>query len=52
MGSLAEYNHRHALQPQFNENTPCARKCCWSPFGCGQNFRCDCHRVNETKGQN
>jgi len=23
--------------------TPCARGCCWSPFGCALARECDCH---------
>jgi len=23
--------------------TPCARGCCWSPFGCAKARECDCH---------
>lgn len=23
--------------------TPCARGCCWSPFGCARARECDCH---------
>ena len=23
--------------------TPCARGCCWSPYGCAKARDCDCH---------
>lgn len=23
--------------------TPCARGCCWSPYGCAKANTCDCH---------
>lgn len=25
-------------------DSPCNRGCCWTPYGCGHQKKCECHR--------